>query len=148
MPLNEHAGLMLVIQSPALSAQQLQLRVDSFLQQYAQQLATLSEEGFAQLKQAQLLELQRAPANLDEEFKASSSDWLRNRLSFNNKKQLIAAVQALTLADMQQFYQQAALSEQAATLQVTLQGQGKEQDFKLLPGFTAVADVSVLTANH
>lgn len=148
MPLNEHAGFMLVIQSPALSAQQLQLRVDSFLQEYAKQLAALNEDGFIQLKQAQLLELQRAPANLDEEFKATSNDWLRNRLAFNNKQQLIAAVQALTLADMQQFYQQAALSEQAATLQVTLQGQGKAQDFKPLPGFTAVADVSVLTANH
>lgn len=141
MPLNEHAGLMLVIQSPALSAQQLQLRVDSFLQQYAQQLATLSEEGFAQLKQAQLLELQRAPANLDEEFKASSSDWLRNRLSFNNKQQLIAAVQALTLADMQQFYQQAVLSEQAAALQVVLKGQAKAEAFKPLPGFNSVANL-------
>lgn len=141
MPLNEHAGLMLVIQSPALSAQQLQLRVDSFLQQYAQQLAALSEEGFAQLKQAQLLELQRAPANLDEEFKATSSDWLRNRLSFNNKQQLIEAVQALTLADMQQFYQQAVLSEQAAALQVVLKGQGKAEAFTPLPGFTSVVNL-------
>lgn len=144
MPLNEHAGFMLVIQSPALSAQQLQLRVDSFLQQYATQLAALNEEGFAQLKQAQLLELQRAPTNLEEEFQATSNDWLRNRLTFNNKQQLIAAVQALTLADMQQFYQQTALSAQAATLQITLQGQGKEQDFKPLPGFTPVADLSLL----
>lgn len=140
-PLNEHAGLMLVIQSPALSAQQLQLRVDMFLQQYAQQLAALSEEGFAQLKQAQLLELQRAPANLDEEFKATSSDWLRNRLTFNNKQQLIAAVQALTLADMQQFYQQAVLSEQAAALQVVLKGQGKAEAFTPLPGFTSVVNL-------
>lgn len=131
-----------MIQSPALSAQQLQLRVDSFLQEYAKQLAALNEDGFIQLKQAQLLELQRSPANLDEEFKATSNDWLRNRLTFNNKQQLIAAVQALTLADMKQFYQQAVLSEQAAALQVVLKGQANTEVFKPLPGFTPVIQLT------
>lgn len=142
MPMNDHAGLGFVIQSPVLSAEQLQQRVDEFLQQYAIQLAELTDEQFNRLKEAQLLELQRAPTNLTEEFSSMRNDWLRNRLSFDSKQQLIAAVKALTLAEMQQFYQQAVLSEQAAALQVILQGQEQEQDFTPLPGFEPVEDLT------
>ncbi|KKO46008.1 hypothetical protein WG68_07940 [Arsukibacterium ikkense] len=141
-PLNQHAGLGFAIQSPVLSAEQLQQRVDLFLQQYSAQLEQLSEKDFTQLQQSQLLELQRVPANLEEEFKTFSSDWLRNRLNFDSRQKLVAAVSALTLADMQQFYRQAVLSEQAATMQIILQGQAKDQAVKLLPGFSAIDDLA------
>lgn len=142
MPLNTHAGLGLIIQSPVLSGLQLQQRVDLFLQQYGKQLAQLTEAEFKNLKQAQLLELQRAPANLEEEFDSFSRDWLRNRLDFSDKKRLIAAVEALTLAQLQQFYQQAALAENAAALQVVLQGQAQPQSNETLAGFSLIEDVA------
>lgn len=142
LPLNQHAGLGFMIQSTVLSGMQLQQRVDLFLQQYGKQLEQLTEADFAKLKQAQLLELQRAPANLDEEFTSFSDDWLGNNLDFDSKQQLIAAVNALTLADIQQFYRQAFLSQQGAALQVVLQGKAKPQSTDTLPGFRLVHDVT------
>lgn len=143
MPLNKHAGLGLIIQSPVLSGLQLQQRVDQFLQQYGKQVAQLTEAEFNNLKQAQLLELTRAPANLEEEFDSYSRDWLRNRLDFSDKQQLVAAIEALTLPQLQQFYQQAALADNAAALQVVLQGQGQTQSNDSLPGFKLVDDVAL-----
>lgn len=144
MPLNKHAGLGLIIQSPVLSGLQLQQRVDLFLQQYGKQVTQLTEAEFNNLKQAQLLELTKAPANLDEEFDSFSRDWLRNRLDFSDKQQLIAAVEGLTLAQLQQFYQQAALADNAAALQVVLQGQGHTQSTDTLPGFSLLDSVEEL----
>lgn len=142
MPLNKHAGLGLIIQSPVLSGLRLQQRVDLFLQQYGEQLAQLTEAEFSNLKQAQLLELKRAPANLEEEFDSFSRDWLRNRLDFSDKQQLITAVEALTLAQLQQFYQQATLAENAAALQVVLQGQAQPHSDETLVGFSLIDDVA------
>ncbi|MBV2130279.1 insulinase family protein [Arsukibacterium indicum] len=141
-PLNQHAGLGFAIQSPVLSAEQLQQRVDLFLQQYSAKLEQLSEQDFTKLQQSQLLELQRMPANLEEEFKTFSNDWLRNRLNFDSRQKLIAAVSALTLADMQHFYRQTVMSEHSATMQIILQGQAKEQALQLLPGFSAIDDLA------
>ncbi|MEH8017070.1 insulinase family protein [Rheinheimera muenzenbergensis] len=141
-PLNKHAGLGLIIQSPVLSGLQLQQRVDLFLQQYGEQLAKLTEAEFNNLKQAQLLELQRAPANLEEESDSFSRDWLRNRLDFTDKQQLIAAVEALTLNQLQQFYQQAAAADTSAVLQVVLQGNAQSQSDETLPGFSMIDDVA------
>ena len=142
MPLNNHAGLGLIIQSPVLSGLQLQQRVDLFLQQYGKQVAQLTEAEFSNLKQAQLLELTKAPANLDEEFDSDSRDWLRNRLDFADKQQLIAAVKTLTLAQLKQFYQQAALADTSAALQVVLQGTAQPQTDETLPGFTLLDDIA------
>lgn len=142
MPLNKHAGFGLMIQSPVLSGLKLQQRVDLFLQQYNEQLAKLTEAEFNNLKQTQLLELKRAPANLDEEFDSFSRDWLRNRLDFSDKQQLIAAVESLTLAQLKQFYLQALAAETSAALQVVLQGKAKRQNNKTLAGFTLLDDVT------
>lgn len=142
VPLNKHAGFGMIIQSPVLSGLQLQQRVDLFLQQYAKQVAQLSDTEFNNLKQAQLLELQRAPANLEEEFDSFSRDWLRNRLDFSDKQQLIAAVEALTLQQLKQFYQQAALADASAALQVVLQGKAQPQTEETLPGFSLIDDVA------
>lgn len=141
LPFNDHPGLVFYIQSPVLSAEQLQQRVDRFLQEYATQVAALTEEEFNRLKEAQLLELRRAPNNLTEEFSSMRQDWLRNQLDFDSKTRLTAAVEALTLTELQQFYQQVVLSRQAAALQVILQGQAQDQDFTPLPGFKALDDL-------
>ena len=124
----------------AKAEQQLLAEQTSTLQQ---QLAQLTETEFSNLKQAQLLELQRAPANLEEEFDSFSRDWLRNRLDFSDKQLLVAAIEALTLAQLQQFYNQAALADNTAALQVVLQGQGQAQSNDSLPGFKLVDDVAV-----
>lgn len=144
LPLDQHAGLGLLIQSPVLSGLQLQQRVDLFLQQYGKQLEQLTEADFANLKQAQMLELQRAPANLDEEFASYGNDWLKNRLDFDGKQRLLEAMKVLTLADVKQFYRQAITADQGAVLQVVLQGKGKPQTKQTLPGFRLLEDVTTL----
>jgi protease-3 len=127
-----------------LSGLQLQQRVDLFLQQYGKQLEQLTEADFANLKQAQLLELQRAPANLDEEFASYGNDWLKNRLDFDGKQRLLEAMKVLTLADVKQFYRQAMTADQGAVLQVVLQGKGKPQTQETLTGFQLLEDVTTL----
>ncbi|MCC5827407.1 insulinase family protein [Alkalimonas sp.] len=142
LPFNDHAGVAFYIQSPVLSAEQLQQRVERFMQEYGDQVAALTDDEFSRLKEAQLLELRRAPNNLTEEFASMRMDWLRNRLGFDSKARLTAAVEALTLLELQHFYQQVALSDQAAALQVILQGQAQEQDFTPLPRFKVLEDLA------
>ncbi len=134
-PLDDYAGLGLYIQTPVKGPKDMQARFDSFKKQYQEELANLDEETFMQLKNATLVSLKEKPKNLNDELGRLISDWYREDFNFDSRAKLIAAVEAVTLNDIKDFYEQTMMNPKAARLNVQLRGSKfAEQDFADLKG--------------
>lgn len=142
-PLEDYAAIGLFIQTPVKGPKAMQARFDSFKQQYQQELNEMDEATFAQLKNATLVALKEQPKNLKDELGRLITDWYREQFDFNSRSQLIAAVEQLTLADIQAFYQQTMMNPEAARLNVQLRGSKfADKDFADLPEQTKVESVA------
>ena len=100
----------------------MQARFDKFRDEYAAVLAELTEEEFAQLKASTLVTLKEPPKNMSEEAQPLISDWYREEFDFDSKQQLIDAVEQVTLADVQAFYQETMMNSEAARINVQMRG--------------------------
>ncbi len=141
--LNDYTGFGLYIQTPVKGPADMQQRFEEFKQQYWQTLQQVTPEQFATLKQSLLISLNEPPKNLQEEMGPLVSDWYRERFDFDSKQQLIAAVEQVTLKDVQDFYQQTLLNPQAARLSVQMRGTSfREQPFASLPNQRLVTDIA------
>ncbi|WP_105214239.1 insulinase family protein [Pseudoalteromonas sp. T1lg22] len=142
-PLEDYAGIGLYIQTPVKDAKAMQARFDEFKVQYAKVLAELDEATFAQLKNASLVALKEQPKNLTDELSRLMPDWYRERFEFDSRAKLLAAVEALTLKDMQDFYQQTMMNPEAARLNVQLRGtKFADKPFADLPKQTKIESVA------
>ncbi len=120
--LDDYTGFAMYIQTPVKDAAAMQARFDKFRDEYAAVLAELTEEEFAQLKASTLVTLKEPPKNMSEEAQPLISDWYREEFNFDSKQQLIDAVEQVTLADVQAFYQETMMNPEAARINVQMRG--------------------------
>lgn len=120
--LDDYTGFAMYIQTPVKDAAAMQARFDKFRDEYAAVLAELTEEEFAQLKASTLVTLKEPPKNMSEEAQPLISDWYREEFDFDSKQQLIDAVEQVTLADVQAFYQDTMMNPEAARINVQMRG--------------------------
>lgn len=143
MQLEDYVGFGMYIQTPVKSVADIQARFDQFKQQYAEQLNSLSEQDFAQLKASTLVTLKEPPKNLQDEVTPLLTDWYREKFSFDSKQKLIAAVEQVTLADVKAFYRETMLNAQAPRISVQMRGSKfRDQPFANLPGQTKITDIA------
>lgn len=141
-PIEDYSAIGLFIQTPVKDAQAMQARFEEFKKQYAVELDNMSEETFAQLKNAALVSLKEQPKNLSDEMSPLIGDWYRENFAFDSKEKLIAEVEKVTLADIKDYYQQTMLNPQAARLNVQLRGSKfADKPFADLPKQTLVTDL-------
>ena len=144
-PIEDYSAIGLFIQTPVKGPKEMQTRFDEFKLQYAVELDNMTEETFAQLKNASLVALKEQPKNLDDEMAPLIGDWYRENFEFDSKEKLIAEVEQVTLADVKDYYKQTVLNPNAARLNVQLRGSkfaGKP--FADLPKQTLVTDLQAL----
>jgi protease III len=141
--IDNYVGFAMYIQTPVKNVAQMQTRFDEFKQQYATELASLTEQEFEQLKASTLITLKQPAKNLQQEVAPLLSDWYQEKFEFDSKQKLIAAVEQITLADVKAFYQQTMLNPEAARVSVQMRGSKfKQQPFANLPKQTLVPDIA------
>ncbi|HET8816432.1 MAG TPA: peptidase M16, partial [Pseudidiomarina sp.] len=92
--------------------------------------------------------LKEPPKNMSEEVSPFISDWYRENFDFDSKQQLIAAVEAVTLADIKAFYQQTMLNPEAARISVQMRGtKFLEKPFAELPNQQVVESLAKFHAD-
>ncbi|WP_268793887.1 insulinase family protein [Rheinheimera salexigens] len=145
---DNYVGFAMYIQTPVKSVLDMQARFDKFKQQYATELAALTEPQFEQLKASTLITLKQPAKNLQQEVAPLLSDWYQEKFSFDSKQKLIAAVEQVTLADVSAFYQQTMLNPEAARVSVQMRGtKFQQQPFANLPKQTLVSDIAEFQRN-
>ncbi|RUO72063.1 peptidase M16 [Pseudidiomarina sediminum] len=140
--IDEYTGFGMFIQTPEKDVAAMQQRFEDFHAEYQQVLAEMSEAEFEQLKASTLVSLKEPAKNLREEVAPLLNDWYREKYSFDSKQQLIAAMEQVTLADLQSFYQATLLSDDAARINVQMRGtKFADKPFADLPQQTKVNDL-------
>lgn len=143
--LDDYTGLLMLSQTPVLSAQAMQQRFERFKQEYAASLAALDQASFNQLKHTLLVGLTKPASNLDEEFSPIINDWFQLKTNFDSKAQLIAAVRAAELADVKAFYPKL-IADDSSRIVIQLRGHSfAEQPFADYPQQQLVKDVAILS---
>ncbi|WP_366526119.1 insulinase family protein, partial [uncultured Pseudoalteromonas sp.] len=121
-PIEDYSALGLYIQTPVKGPKEMQARFDEFKKQYAVELDNMTEETFAQLKNATLVSLKEQPKNLSDEMSPLITDWYRENFKFDSKEKLIAEVEKVTLADLKDYYKKTMLNSEAARLNIQMRG--------------------------
>jgi protease-3 len=98
-------------------------RFEDFAREYAAMLEALTQEQFDNLKSGVLTQLTEPPTNLADEAGPYLADWSREQYDFSSRKQLIAAVQAVTIASIREYYQSTVLTEDPSRILIQLRGQ-------------------------
>ncbi|MEI5637501.1 MULTISPECIES: insulinase family protein [unclassified Pseudoalteromonas] len=144
--IDDYSAMGFYIQTPVKDSKSMQQRFDAFKLEYAEELAELDEATFAQLKNAALVSLTEEPKNLAEESQPLVNDWFKENMDFDSKAKLTAAVRAVTLQDIKDYYQQTVLNPDAARLNVQLRGEKfQSQPFADLKGQTKLESVKQLS---
>ncbi len=109
-PVYQQAGMVFVVESPKVSAQELKSRILTFKQDFAQQLALLSQEKFIAQKAILQTELLQKPQNLAQSAERYWQNILLTGETKSHRQKVAKALETLTLADfsarMQKFLQQ------------------------------------------
>lgn len=97
-------------------------RIDTFRKEFKTRLDAISNESLEQLRKSEIAKLTQKPTDFYTEAREHLADYQRARYSFDRKEQLVAALEAVTLDDLQQAYTTWILGEGAAHLQVQIKG--------------------------
>jgi len=138
----DHPYIGFYIQTPVKAPVAMLERFDAFRAEYREILAELGEEEFELIKAGLLTNLTEPPKNLAEEAGPFISDWNKERYAFDSRAKLIAAAQAVTLADIRDYYDNTVMVEDGARLLVQLRGRAfADQPFATLPNATIVESI-------
>ena len=141
--LDDYIGFGLYIQTPVKGPGEMQARFDEYKLEYKKELDAISEDTFAQLKNAVLIKLNEQPKNLGDELSPYLSDWYEENFAFDSKAELIKEVEKVTLADVKDFYNQTVLNDKAARLNIQMRGtKFKDKAFGKLNNQTVITDFS------
>lgn len=141
--LKDHAGIGFYIQTPVKNPQEMQARFERFKQEYGAILGELDQSTFDKLKSSRLANLKEAPKNLDEEASLFFSDWIDETWSFDSLDKMILATEQVTLAEMQQFYQQILLGSETPRINVQLRGtKFKDTPYATIDGQQVIDDLT------
>ena len=121
--MQDHPWVGFYIQTPVKAPRAMLTRFEDFAQEYATMLEALTQEQFDNLKSGVLTQLIEPPTNLADEAGPYLADWSREQYDFSSRKQLIAAVQAVTIASIREYYQATVLTEDPSRILIQLRGQ-------------------------
>lgn len=113
-PVNESTAFGLFTQSPAVGSAKLYERFQAFLIAFKDNLNQVKPEQFAEIKQAHISNYLAKPNNLSAEFSFLSSEWASNKPQIDSKMHYVQLLESVSLAQVQQFYNQQFFDEQAA----------------------------------
>ena len=101
-PANKVPGFFFLVQSPSVSAAEIQQRIMSYIEQKQAALIGIDEQQFDAAKQVVIEQLVQKPTNLAESQGRYWQDIAYNYYQFDSRQQLIEALQALDLKSWQQ----------------------------------------------
>ncbi|MCW8885965.1 MAG: insulinase family protein, partial [Motiliproteus sp.] len=100
MPILEHPGLAMVIQSPSAHPDQLQQHIDSFIESSLPLIESLDAKSLEEYKQGILVELLKKDQNLTDRTSRYWREIDRNYLDFNSREQLAKAIETVQVEDL------------------------------------------------
>ena len=131
------------IQSPAKGPAAIADRIDNFKGNFTKRLAKLSKEEFDTVRNSVLITLTQAPKNLREEARAFITDWRQNKLSFDSKAKLVAAIKALEFNDVVRLYSNITSSDDFGRVMVQMRGtKFKEEAFAQHDNAEQITDIN------
>ena len=140
--LQDHPMIGFYIQTPVKTPVDMLMRFEAFTTEYGAMLDAMTAEQFANLKSGALTQLTEPPTNLADEAGPYIGDWSRERYDFGTRGALIAAVEAVTLEDIQSHYRQTVLGDSPSRILVQLRGQRwKEEPFASIAGALEIDSV-------
>ena len=146
--IGDYTGFAMYIQTPVKDVEAMQARFDTFKQEYLEQLNSMTEDTFAQLKASTLVTLKEPPKNLQDEVNPIMADWYKENYDFDSKQKLIAAVENVTLEGLKDFYAKTMLNEDAARVSVQMRGSKfADKPFAGLEGAKPIADLATFHSN-
>jgi len=130
MPIKDDPGLLLILQSPVISAPAIESRSLAFLQKFKSELQALSEQEFASYKAGLMIHLLEKDKSLQ---KRSYRNWLeidRENNHFNTRELIAAAVDKISQQQLVQTYQQWLIDKPRKLRVYSLGNQFTNDDFK------------------
>lgn len=97
-------GLGFLIQSPKVGPVELERRINGFFTTYEETITNMEQAQFNTYKAGLVKDLAAKDKNLNERTRRYWNDLSKKEFNFDSTEKLIAAVEQLTLAQMQQFY--------------------------------------------
>ena len=101
---NEQMLVVYYIQSPAKGLADVGERMALFRKGFTQQLAAVTPQEFATIKNSVLITLTQPAKNLSEEMGKFTGDWRDQQWQFDSRDKLIAAIENVTLKDVLHLY--------------------------------------------
>jgi len=120
--LGKHPVVGLYIQTPVLAPVPMLERFERFARDYDALLQGVTEDEFNDLKAGVLTSLTQPPKNLAEEASPYIADWSDENYRYDSKSSLIAAVEAVSLEDIQSYYRATVLREKPSRILTQLRG--------------------------
>lgn len=111
----DYPGVAFYIQSSVADPEGLMNHFERFREAFATQLSEMSDDDFAEARHGVLVSLREQPQNLNQEAARLSADWTRENYQFDSRAQIIAAVESLSKADIENFYAEQILDSQGHT---------------------------------
>ena len=121
-PLREQLLMGFYIQSPAKGPDAVAKRIDIFKQGFVTKLSESIAERFETIRNSELITLTQPPKNLREELAPFSNDWRQQKLEFNSRSNLIAAIKEVTIEDVTSLYTALVSGKEFGRVVVQLRG--------------------------
>jgi protease-3 len=140
--MQDHPWIGFYIQTPVKAPTAMLERFEQFSLDYAAMLEALTKDQFENLKSGVLTQLTEPPTNLSDEAGPFLADWIREQYDFSSRQQLIAAVEAVTLTSIREYYQKTVLADDPSRILIQLRGQRwQDQPYAELEGATLIDNV-------
>ena len=140
--LQDHPMVGFYIQTPVKTPVEMLARFEAFAEEYAVMLDELTPEQFDNLKSGVLTQLTEPPTNLSDEAGPFIGDWNRERYDFSSRSEMIAAVEAVSLTAMRDYYRDTVLSEAPSRILIQMRGERwQAEPFATIEGATLIESV-------
>jgi len=110
------------IQSPAKGLADIGERMALFRKGFTQQLAAVTSQEFATIKNSVLITLTQPAKNLSEEMGKFTGDWRDQQWQFDSRDKLIAAIEKVTLEDVLHLYHRIEGSKDVSRVLIQMRG--------------------------
>ncbi|WJV54951.1 pitrilysin [Prodigiosinella aquatilis] len=137
-------GIGFLLQSNSRQPAYLFQRYQNFYATAGERLQAMAPDEFAQNKQGLINELRQRPQTLDEEAGRLRNDLERENFAFDTRQKLIEQVNAITLTQLADFFQQALKPQGLAVLSQVSGSHHDKADYAAPQGWTIYPDASSL----
>ena len=107
-------GIAFIVQSPTATATEVEAATDKFLPEFQQRLNAMTDEQLMPLKQATLAQLRQPPQNVGDKVSRFWRDLRNDYPEFDSREKSIAAVEAITIKDLQDAFNEIVMTNPRA----------------------------------